>query len=106
MYMIKEISFVDTETSTVQYLIFKHSSLTQDAKSRSVNNWLQQLHHGLSLDYGDMEYTEIQKIFQLINYNTIYVKGSQKFQIISVFMPHINVVNMEDQVCPRLNNLL
>ncbi|KAF0751115.1 Uncharacterized protein FWK35_00013907 [Aphis craccivora] len=62
--------------------------------------------YGLSLDYGDVEYTVIQKIFQLINYNTIYVKGLQKCQIISEFMPHVNVVNMEDQVCPRLNNLL
>ncbi|KAF0702736.1 Uncharacterized protein FWK35_00029607 [Aphis craccivora] len=40
-YMIKEMSVVDTDTSTMQHWIFKHSSLTQDAKSRSVNNWLQ-----------------------------------------------------------------
>ncbi|KAF0703788.1 Uncharacterized protein FWK35_00029705, partial [Aphis craccivora] len=44
---------------TMQHSIFKHSSLTQDAKSRSVNNWLQRLYHGLSLDYGDVEVTEM-----------------------------------------------
>ncbi|KAF0717918.1 Integrase catalytic domain-containing protein, partial [Aphis craccivora] len=57
-YMIKDMSVVDIDTSTMQHWIFKHSSLIQDAKSRSVNNWLQRLYHGLSLDYGDIDVIE------------------------------------------------
>lgn len=104
-YKIKEMSIVDIKSCTMQHWVFKHSSLTQDAKSRSVNNWLKRRYHGLTLDCGDVEYTEIEKIFQSIKYNTIYVKGLQKNTIISEFMPYTNVMNMEDLMCPRTDNL-
>jgi len=67
------MSILDTETFTTQQWIFKHTSLTQDAKSWSVNSWLQRLYHGLSLKYGDVEYTEIQKIFDSFKSPRIYV---------------------------------
>lgn len=104
-YFIKEMSILDTETCSSQHWIFKHTSLTQDAKSRSVNSWLKRLYHGLSLEYGDVEYVEIQRIFDSFKFNKIYVKGLQKHQIISEFMLHAQVINMEDLECPRLGQL-
>lgn len=104
-YFIKEMSIVDTETWSNQHWIFKHTSLKQDAKSQSVNSWLERLYHGLSLEYGDVEYGEIQKIFHSFKFERIYVKGSQKQQIISEFMPHVTVFNLENTECPRLCEL-
>ncbi|KAE9522111.1 hypothetical protein AGLY_017499 [Aphis glycines] len=95
----------DTETWTHQHFILKHISLKQDAKSRSVNNWLERLQHGLSLEYGDIEYGEIQKIFQSLTFDRIYVKGLQKQKIIEKFMPHATVFNIENLECPRLCQL-
>lgn len=104
-YFIKEMSIADSETWTHQHFIFKHTSLKQDAKSRSVNSWLERLQHGLSLEYGDIEYGEIQKIFQSLKFDRIYVKGLQKQQIIEEFMPHATVFNFENLDCPRLCQL-
>jgi len=99
------MSIVDTETWSNQHWIFKHTSLKQDAKSRSVNSWLKRLYHGLSPDYGDVEYEEIHNIFQSLKFNRIYVKGLQKQQIINEFMPHATVFNFENLECPRLCQL-
>ncbi|KAE9521388.1 hypothetical protein AGLY_018210, partial [Aphis glycines] len=104
-YFIKEMFIADTETWTHQHFILKHISLKQDAKSRSVNNWLERLQHGLSLEYGDIEYGEIQKIFQSLTFDRIYVKGLQKQKIIEKFMPHATVFNIENLECPRLCQL-
>lgn len=105
-YVIKEMSILDTDTFATQHWIFKHTSLTQDAKSRSVNSWLQRLYHGLSLEYGDVEYTEIQKIFDSFKFTRIYVKGLHKQHIINEFMPHASVFNLENwENCPRLGEL-
>ena len=104
-YFIKEMSIIDTETWATQHWIFKHKSLKQDAKSRSVNSWLQRLYHGLSLDYGDVEYKEIHKIFQSFKFDRIYVKGLQKQQIIGEFIPHVTVINLEDFECPCLEQI-
>ncbi|KAE9523779.1 hypothetical protein AGLY_015839, partial [Aphis glycines] len=95
----------DTETWTHQHFIFKHTSLKQDAKSRSVNSWLERLQHGLSLEYGDIEYGEIQKIFQSLTFDRIYVKGLQKQKNIEAFMPHATVFNIGNSECPRLFQL-
>lgn len=104
-WFIKEMSIVDTETSFNQHWIFKNTTLKQDAKSRSVNSWLQRLHHGLSPDYGDVEYEEIHKIFQSIKFDRIYVKGLQKQRIIVEFMPHATVYDLELFECPRICSL-
>ncbi|KAF0726405.1 Uncharacterized protein FWK35_00015507 [Aphis craccivora] len=104
-YFIKEMSIADTETWTHQHFIFKHTSLKQDAKSQSVNSWLERLQHGLSLEYGDIEYGEIQKIFQSLTFDRIYFKGLQKQQIIEEFMPQATVFNNENLECPRLCQL-
>jgi|UniRef100_A0A2S2PJR3 hypothetical protein len=104
-YFIKEMTIIDIESSFNQHWIFKHTSLKQDAKSRSVNSWLQRLHHGLSLDYGDVEYEEIHKIFQSLKFKRIYVKGLYKQRIIIDFMPHATVFDLENSECPRLCQL-
>ena len=46
-YIIKEMSIVDMDSNASQHWIFKNSHINQNAKSRSVNNWLQRHYHGL-----------------------------------------------------------
>lgn len=93
------------DSSFSQHWIFKHTPLKQDAKSRSVSSWLQRLHHGLSLDYGDVEYEEIHKILQSLKFKRIYVKGLHKQRIIIDFMPHATVFDLENFECPRMCQL-
>jgi hypothetical protein len=104
-YLIKELSVIDTETYSTQHWIFKHDKSTQDAKSRRTNTWLEHFYHDLSLEYGDVEYEEIGRILNSLKFDQIYVKGEQKQKIISEFVPHIMVINIEDLGCPRLNQL-
>lgn len=105
-WFIKEMSIVDTETLYNQHWIFKNTSLKQDAKSRSVNSWLQRLHHGLSPDYGDVDYEEIHKILESIKFERIYVKGLQKQRLIIDLMSHATVYDLELFECPRICSLI
>lgn len=104
-YMIKEMSIVDTESFATQHWIFKHSHETQNAKSRSVNKWLERNYHNLSLEYGDVEYDEVNRILNSLKFERIYVKGEQKQKIVQDFIPHVHIINTEDMDCPRLNQL-
>jgi hypothetical protein len=104
-YLIKEMSVVDTITLSSQHWIFKHSRVTQIAKSRSVNKWLERNYHNLSMEHGDVEYEEVDRILNSLKFNRIYVKGEQKQKIIQDFIPHVYVINIEDLGCPRLNLL-
>jgi hypothetical protein len=104
-YFIKEMSIVDTETCSTQHWIFKHLNNIQDEKSISVNKWLQHHYHRLSLECGDVEYKELCKILNSFKFNSIYVKGDQKRKIIKEYLPHVNVVNLENLGCPRLNEV-
>jgi len=106
-YLIKEMSVIDTNSCATQHWLFKHSSSTvQNAKSRRVNLWLLRNYHQLSLDCGDVEYKEIERILNSLKFDIIYVKGEEKRQIIEKFIPQIKVINMENLGCPRLNTIL
>lgn len=104
-YLIKELSVIDTTSWATQHWIFKHSGKTQNAKSRSVNRWLERHYHRLSLDYGDVEYDEIGRILNSLKFDRIYVKGEQKQKLISDFIPHVQVMNLEEWGCPQLDQL-
>jgi hypothetical protein len=104
-YLIKEMSVIDTETWATQHWIFKHSNSTQDVNSKRTNKWLQQHYHKLSLDFGDVEYEEIDRILNSLKFKYIYVKGEHKQKIIIEFIPHTIVINLEEIGCPRLNQL-
>jgi len=104
-YLIKEMSIVDTQTWATQHWIFKHSHLRQDNKSRKTNKWLERNYHQLSLKCGDIDYKEVDRILNTIKFDTIYVKGEQKKQVLLEFIPHITVINIEDLGCPRLDQI-
>lgn len=61
-YLIKEMSVIDTETWATQHWIFKHYNNVQNIKSRRTNKWLENNHHGLSIEFGDVEYEELSRI--------------------------------------------
>lgn len=104
-YLIKEMSVIDTNTLSTQHWIFKHTSNTQNAKSRAVNKWLERNFHQLPLEQGDVKYEEVGTILNSLKFNSIYVKGEQKQHIIQGFISHINVINLEDLGCPRLEQI-
>jgi len=104
-YLIKEMSVIDTDTWSAQHWIFKHRNNTQDAKSQRTNKWLEQNYHDLSMEYGDVEYEEIDRILNSLNFEQIYVKGEQKQKIINNFIPYTTVINIEELGCPRLDQL-
>lgn len=104
-YLIKEMSVICTETQAAQHWIFKHPLITQDAKSQSVNKWLERNYHRLSIEYGDVEYKELDNILNTLKFKYIYVKGEQKQKMIEEIIPHVTVINMEELGCPRLNQL-
>lgn len=104
-YLIKEMSVVDTETFACQHFIFKTPLKSQNAKSKSVNRWLFRNYHQISLEYGDIEYEEIDRILNSLRFERIYVRGEQKRQIINEIIPHVDVQNIELLGCPRLNQL-
>ena len=104
-YMIKEMSVADTNSLSTQHWIFKHSPTTQNAKSRSVNNWLERNYHQLSLEKGDVEYKELPKILNSLTFDLIYVKGEQKQKLIEDIIPHIKVVDIGELGCPRLSQI-
>ncbi|KAL4153420.1 hypothetical protein QTP88_001253 [Uroleucon formosanum] len=104
-YMIKEMSIVDTETWATQHWIFKHSKSMEDNKSRKTNKWLERNYHQLSIEYGDIEYEELDKILNSLKFRCIYVKGEQKKQVLMEYIPHVALINIEDLGCPRLDQI-
>jgi hypothetical protein len=104
-YMIKEMSIVDTETWATQHWIFKNSNSTQDNKSRKTNKWLERNYHHLSIDYGDIEYEELERILNSLKFAYIYVKGEQKKKLLFEFIPHVALINIESLGCPRFDQL-
>ncbi|XP_060881906.1 uncharacterized protein LOC132953537 [Metopolophium dirhodum] len=104
-YFIKELSIVDTETWANQHWIFKNSKSKQDNKSRKTNKWLEHNYHKLTIEYGDVEYEELSRILNSLKFSCIYVKGEQKKQLLTEFIPQVALINIEDLGCPRLDQL-
>lgn len=104
-YLIKEMSVIDTDSWATQHWIFKHSSSTQNAKSRSVNKWLERHYHRLSLDCGDVQFEELGRILNSLKFDQIHVKDEHKQRLISEYIPHMKVTNLEEFGCPRLDQL-
>lgn len=104
-YTIKELSVLCINSNASQHWIFKSSHIIQNAKSRSVNNWLERHYHGLAIDDGDVRYEELPKILHSLKFKTIYVKGEQKEKIIKTYLPHVTVINLEEMGCPPLDYL-
>lgn len=105
-YLIKEMSIVDINSRASQHWIFKHTQTPYLTKSKVVNMWLYRNYHQLSLDCGDVEYSEIERILKSLNFECIYVKGEEKRMIIQDFIPQVKIIEMgADLECPRLNQL-
>ena len=104
-YFIKELSIVDTETWANQHWIFKNSKSKQDNKSRKTNKWLEHNYHKLTIEYGDVEYEELSRILNSLKFSCIYVKGEQKKQLLTEFIPQVALINIEDLGCPRLDQI-
>lgn len=97
------MSVLGVDAVVVQHWIFKHPPpVMQNAKSRAVNYWLQRNFHQLTFDCGDVEPDEIGKILKSLKFDCLLVKGEHKRKIIGELVPHVEVINMENSGCPRL----
>lgn len=107
IYYIKELSIMDADLNSCasQHYIVKSPGEYQNARSRSVNNWLFRNYHQLSLDCGDVEYSELERIFNSLTYSCIYVKGEQKQKMIQNYLPNVEIIDLLQLGCPRLNQL-
>ncbi|KAL4119474.1 hypothetical protein QTP88_012281 [Uroleucon formosanum] len=103
-YLVEKI-ILDTATWATQHWIFKHSKSMEDNKSRKTNKWLERNYHQLSIEYGDIEYEELDKILNSLKFRCIYVKGEQKKQVLMEYIPHVALINIEDLGCPRLDQI-
>jgi len=100
------MSIVDVHSRASQHWIFKHTQTPYTIKSKAVNMWLFRNYHQLSIDCGDVQYSEIHSILKSLHFECIYVKSEEKRRIIQDFIPEVNVVDMgADLGCPRLNQL-
>jgi hypothetical protein len=106
-YYVKELSIIDADLDCCasQHYIMKSPSEYQNARSRSVNNWLFRNYHQLSLECGDVEYSELDQIFDSLTYSCIYVKGEQKQKIIQNYLPNVEIVDLQQLGCPRLSQI-
>jgi hypothetical protein len=64
----------DLDCCASQHYIMKLLSEYQNARSRSVNNWLFRNYHQLSLECGDVEYSELDQIFDSLTYVYVYLR--------------------------------
>lgn len=105
-YLIKELSVIATDTWNTQHWIFKYNfTQTSNKNTRNVNKWLARNHHSMTPQYGDVEAEDISRILNSLTFTIIYVKGLQKKDILHQFIPHIQIINLEDIGCPRLSEL-
>ena len=104
-YLIKEMAIASVDDGSCQHWVFKTPHETQNARSRSVNKWLYRNYHQLSLDCGDVEYREIERILKSLDFTCLYEKGEQKQRIIENYIPDFDVIDLQELGCPRLNQL-
>lgn len=70
---------VDMKLWAIKHWLFKYLSGTQNSKFWSVSKWLRRNYHQISLEYGDVEYEELDRISNLLIFDRIYIKGKQKY---------------------------
>ncbi|KAF0753147.1 Uncharacterized protein FWK35_00012979 [Aphis craccivora] len=86
----------------IKEMASKHTQTPYSAKSKA----LYRNYHQLSLDCGDVEYSEIERILKSLNFECMYVKAEEKRAIIQDFIPKVKIIEMgADLECPRLDQL-
>lgn len=121
-FVLKEISIIDAnsndedddddnDTAQPLTLLFKSPCDWQSlpSKYKSVNSWLQRNFHGLLWNSGDIPYESAGTIIRAILHSAriIYVKGLEKKVWLASFLgDSLRIVDLEDQDCPSLRNLL
>jgi len=71
------MSVIDTDTWSKQHWIFEHCNNMQGAKNQRTNKWLEQHYHDLSMEYGEVEYEETERILTLST--TLFQRVSDAF---------------------------
>lgn len=99
------MSVIDVDGGSCQHWIFKTPHEMQNARSRSVNKWLYRNYHQLSLESGDVGYAEIERILKSLDFTCVYVKGEQKQRLIENYIPDVDIIDLQELGCPRLNQL-
>ncbi len=109
-FIVKEFGLVDMKCTQTELYLFKppFPSSMLSAKDVVTNNWLTRNYHHLEWESGFLEYDEFTSKMNSIGnrYDVLYVKGEQKRNFISSFVPDkCIVVNLDTKDCPSLRLL-
>lgn len=108
-FVFKEITAVSINCETFYTFLLSApkeiTELPEDIKRQ--NSWLTNNHHGLDYNKGFTSYTELYNVIHglLSDFQTVYVKGSQKKTDLENIFYHENIINLEDLGCPSLEQL-
>ena len=74
---------------------------------RRHNSYVTHNIHGLEWNDGEYGFHHITNILWSMTrqFNILYVKGTEKVKVLQTWMPHLQVLNIEDLGCPNLTKL-
>lgn len=104
----KEIAIVDLKGRHTDVYLFKPpEGLETSAKMLRTNAFLSSAFHGLAVEDGETEYSDLQQILRnrTRDYDTVLVKGLTKRYYMEAIVS-IPVINVEDWGCPALAALI
>lgn len=87
-----------------EYLI-KELCMLAIGKNRRTNRWLQQLYHRIPFEYGDVKYKEAERILNVLDFQTYYVKDLKKLRYLKEILQFASVIDLESFGFPSLIQL-
>ena len=109
LYLIKELAYVNTFTGESMSYFFKPKkdikvSTNVDEK---LMNWIRDNYHGIDYNYGNVCFSEINHIFNMLSVSSrivFLIKGQEKCDLLS-FLTGRKFVNLEKLDCPVFEHL-
>lgn len=103
-YLPVELSFTDGVRQ--QSFSFNHSDLVLKETSQKINKYLKRKYHGLSLQSGDVQFSEFQKIVSkyFLKFDVIFIRGVQKVLFLQKFTSTL-VFDLNKFNCEKHYNL-
>ena len=107
-HIIKEVG-ISSPHFTLGFSFLPPTTFTSLPTGRqNQNNWLTRNLHGITWESGTIPFTELSKLLSLFNNPNIpiYVKGLNKIQALTQYLPGVTFLNLDDISCPKYEDLL
>ena len=102
LYIIKELAYVNTFTGEPKKDIKESTNFDE-----KMMNWIRDNYHGIDYNYGNVCYSEINHIFNMLSVSSrivFLIKGQEKCDLLS-FLTERKFVNFEKLDCPVFEHL-